>query len=280
MSVVRDDEIILLRNSTCANGRFGRWFFHDFSCSVGWCSSSILIFRGVSPPKLKTKLNVTLTLHFGEGIAFLFFWQIQWSFIYVNLPVAYSEIFLWQILPLFFAQPGLASRFPTKLCLGTVRCCQGSICYVKKFLGKTPGFFFYANFGGWSLRFKGKTPSPVWGSTILLFVARCFVWYLIWLGHPLKIILWLIHVWVHQCPPQRYGRDRKIVGVFFFFAQPQILKSISRCRWLFSQVMQIKSSNHVFFFFSKKHQIKARWSSTPLGYGWFMATQQKTHLRT
>lgn len=205
-----------------------------------------LNFQGCFPPKLKTKLNVTLTLHFGEGIAFLFLANSM-KFHLCKLPVATVRFSSGRYAPIF-AQPGLASRFPTKLCLGTVRCCQGSICYVKNSWGKRQ-VFFYANFGGWSLRFKGKPHHP-YEDRQSFFCCQMFCLVLDMVGHPLKIILWLIHVWVHQCPPQRYGRDRKIVGVFF---SPSLKSSNPSQGADDSSPKSCKSNHQTTFFFSRRN---------------------------
>jgi len=65
-----------------------------------------LNFQGCFPPKLKTKLNVTLTLHFGEGIAFLFLANSM-KFHLCKLPVA-TVRFPLADMPLFL--PSLVSH--------------------------------------------------------------------------------------------------------------------------------------------------------------------------
>ena len=85
-----------------------------------------------------------------------------------KLPVATVRVSSGKYASIFVAQPGLASRFPTKLCLGTVQC-QGSICYVK-IPWKTQGFFSMQTSG---VKFKGKPNHPHEDRQSFFFVSFC-----------------------------------------------------------------------------------------------------------
>lgn len=93
------------QKSTCANGGLDD-DFPWFSFSVGWCSSSILMFRGVSL-LIEDKASIS-HFHFTlvKGLHF-FFGQIQWSFLCEN-----CQLLQWDFpladMPLFL--PSLVSH--------------------------------------------------------------------------------------------------------------------------------------------------------------------------